>query len=663
MLERLATPEDTPKASAPPKFDHIERTIDVARDWLVGRQAAYGHWAFELEADSTIPSEYILLNHFLGTVDDKVESKLAAYLKSTQGEHGGWPLYHDGDFNLSASVKAYYALKLTGEDIDAPYMRWARKAILEHGGAARANVFTRFTLALFGQVPWRGVPVIRVEALLLPRRAPFHIDKVSYWSRTVMVPLMVLAALKPRARNPRGVDIAELFVIPADEQTFYQTNPTGTFSGMLFLILDHIAQVIEPLMPKFLEKKAIDKALAFIRRRLNGEDGLGGIFPAMANALMVFDTLGCGRDHPDYAICRKAIDKLLVLHDDWGYCQPCLSPVWDTGLACHALLESGLTDGVLARATEWLKDHQILDVDGDWVASRPGVRPGGWAFQYWNDYYPDVDDTAVVVMALHRADPEKYKEAIERGTEWVLGMQSKNGGWGAFDADNDHMFLQNIPFADHGALLDPPTVDVSARCIGMLAQLGYGKDHPAVARGLRFLRSEQEEDGSWFGRWGNNYVYGTWSVLCAFNAAGVDMSVPYVRKAVEWLKYVQRPDGGWGEDCSTYWQHRTWYVSVETLERRLDEVKTSTPSQTSWALLGLMAAGEVGSDSVRRGIDYLLAAKRQGGKWHEEYFNAVGFPRVFYLRYHGYSAYFPLWTLARYRNLKSGNAKFPPFGI
>ena len=663
MLERAVTPEETPQSSTVPELDRVERTISVAREWLVDRQAKDGHWAFELEADSTISSEYILLNHFLGTVDDAMEAKLAAYLKTTQGKHGGWPLYHDGDFNLSASVKAYYALKLTGEDVDAPYMRWARKAILEHGGAARANVFTRFTLALFGQIPWWGVPVIRVESLLLPKWAPFHIDKVSYWSRTVMVPLMVLAALKPRARNPRGIDIAELFVTPAMQQRFYQTNPTGTFLGMLVLILDYMARPVEPLIPNFLERMAIDKALAFIRQRLNGEDGLGGIFPAMANALMVFDTLGYGRDHPDYAICRKAIDKLLVLRGNWGYVQPCLSPVWDTGLASHALLESGLTDGVLARATEWLTGRQILDVKGDWIARRPQLRPGGWAFQYWNDYYPDVDDTAVVVMALHRADPRKYKDAIERGAEWILGMQSKNGGWGAFDAENDHMFLQNIPFADHGALLDPPTVDVTARCVGLLAQLGYRKDHPAVARGLSFLRREQEEDGSWFGRWGNNYVYGTWSVLCAFNAAGEDMSAKHVRKAVEWLKFVQRPDGGWGEDCSTYWQHRTWYVSVATLERRRDEVTTSTPSQTSWALLGLMAAGEVESESVARGIDYLLNAERRGGKWHEEYFNAVGFPRVFYLRYHGYSAYFPLWTLSRYRNLKNANSKFSPFGI
>lgn len=663
MLERVAVPEEAGRAYAAPEIGRIARTIAVAREWLAGRQAEDGHWAFELEADSTIPSEYIMLNHFLGDIDDAVEAKLAAYLKATQGKHGGWPLYHDGDFNLSASVKAYFALKLTGEDIDAPYMRWARKAILEHGGAARANVFTRFALALFGQVPWRAVPVIRPEALLFPKWAPFHIDKVSYWSRTVMVPLMVLAALKPRARNPRRVDIRELFVKPPERQRLYQTNPTGRFLGTVLLALDFVARIFEPLMPKALEKKGIEKALAFIHDRLNGEDGLGGIFPAMANALMAFDTLGFGKDHPDYAICRKAIDKLRVLHDDWGYVQPCLSPVWDTGLAAHALMESGVVDGVVTRATDWLTARQILDVEGDWIAGRPDVRPGGWAFQYWNDYYPDVDDTAVVVMALHRADPKKYKNAIERGAEWVLGMQSRNGGWGAFDADNDHMILQNIPFADHGALLDPPTVDVSARCVGMLAQLGYGRDHPAVARGLEFLRSEQEQDGSWFGRWGNNYVYGTWSVLCAFNAAGEDMYARHVRKAVDWLKFCQRPDGGWGEDCSTYWYHRTWHHSEETLKRRLDEVKVSTPSQTSWALLGLMAAGEVESESVARGIEYLLNAERQGGKWHEEYFNAVGFPRVFYLRYHGYSAYFPLWTLARYRDLKSGNAKFPTFGI
>jgi squalene-hopene/tetraprenyl-beta-curcumene cyclase len=652
-LEVVPHPTDGSKASKDFDLNGVDAVVEEARAWLADRQASDGHWAFELEADATIPSEYIMLNHYLDEVDEDTESKLAAYLKETQGNHGGWPLYHDGDFNLSASVKAYFALKLTGEDIEAPYMRWARKAILEHGGAAKANVFTRFALALFGQVPWRAVPVIRVEALLLPKWAPFHINKVSYWSRTVMVPLKILAALKPLARNQHGVDIRELFVKPAHEHRFYLTNPTGKFLGWVMLGVDYAARMVQPLMPKWLERRAISKAVDFISERLNGEDGLGGIFPAMANALMAFDALEYPKDHPDYVICRQAIDKLLVLRDDWGYCQPCLSPVWDTGLAAHAMLESGLTkdDPILAKANEWLLGRQIFEVQGDWAANRGHVRPGGWAFQYWNDYYPDVDDTAVVVMALHRADPEKYREAIERGTEWIIGMQSINGGWGAFDADNNHFFLQNLPFADHGALLDPPTADVSARCLGMLAQLGYETDHPVMAKGLAFLRSEQEKEGSWFGRWGNNYVYGTWSVLCAFNAAGEDMQARHIRKAVDWLKYVQRPDGGWGEDCSTYWQYRR------------DEVKTSTPSQTSWAMMGLMAAGEVDSNSVARGVEYLLNAERDGGNWHEEYFNAVGFPRIFYLRYHGYSAYFPLWTLSRYRSLKKTNSKFPKYGL
>jgi len=652
-LELVPHPTDGSKASKDFDLNGVDAVVEEARAWLADRQASDGHWAFELEADATIPSEYIMLNHYLDEVDEDTESKLAAYLKETQGDHGGWPLYHDGDFNLSASVKAYFALKLTGEDIEAPYMRWARKAILEHGGAAKANVFTRFALALFGQVPWRAVPVIRVEALLLPKWAPFHINKVSYWSRTVMVPLKILAALKPLARNQHGVDIRELFVKPAHEHRFYLTNPTGKFLGWVMLGVDYAARMVQPLMPKWLERRAISKAVDFISERLNGEDGLGGIFPAMANALMAFDALEYPKDHPDYVICRQAIDKLLVLRDDWGYCQPCLSPVWDTGLAAHAMLESGLTkdDPIIAKANEWLLGRQIFEVQGDWAANRGHVRPGGWAFQYWNDYYPDVDDTAVVVMALHRADPEKYREAIERGTEWIIGMQSKNGGWGAFDADNNHFFLQNLPFADHGALLDPPTADVSARCLGMLAQLGYETDHPVMAKGVAFLRSEQEKEGSWFGRWGNNYVYGTWSVLCAFNAAGEEMQARHIRKAVDWLKYVQRPDGGWGEDCSTYWQYRR------------DEVKTSTPSQTSWALMGLMAAGEVDSNSVARGVEYLLNAERDGGNWHEEYFNAVGFPRIFYLRYHGYSAYFPLWTLSRYRSLKKTNSKFPKYGL
>ena len=633
--------------------DRIDSMIDEMTDSLLQRQAGDGHWAFELEADATIPAEYILLNHYLDEIDEELEVKLGRYLRKIQEDHGGWPLYFDGDFNISASVKAYFALKMIGDDVNAPHMVRAREAILSNGGAAKANVLTRFSLALFGQVPWRATPVMWLEMLLLPKWFVFHIDKVSYWSRTVMVPLMVIEALKPQARNPQGIGVEELFLTPPNEEKKYLVNPTNHWAGDFMLFCDRIGRLIHPFVPKFLTNMAIRKAMAFVAKRLNGEDGLGGIFPAIANSLMAFDALGYGKDHPDYVTARKAIDGLIVTHGDWGYCQPCLSPVWDTGLAMNALLEVGLDLNVqpVAEAAQWLIDRQILDVDGDYIEDRPGLRPGGWAFQYRNDYYPDVDDTAVVVIALHRADPKRYANAIERATEWIIGMQSRNGGWGAFNADNTHYVLQHIPFADHGALLDPPSADVSARCIGMLAQLGYDRSHPVVARGLEYLEREQEEDGSWFGRWGNNYVYGTWSVLCALNGIGEDMDAPYVRKAVEWLNARQGDDGGWGEDCASYWQHRR------------DEVKVSTPSQTSWAVLGLMAAGEKDCDAVRRGIDYLLKAPIENGKWKEEYFNAVGFPRVFYLRYHGYSAYFPLWTLARYRNLSQSNTKTTPYGM
>ena len=650
ILDRLSMSLESPETA-----DESELTgvINDAREKLIEKQLVGGEWAFELEADATIPAEYIFLNHFLGDINDEKESKLANYLRQIQEKHGGWPLYHDGDFNISASVKAYYALKLVGDDIEAPHMKRARKAILEHGGASKSNVFTRIALALFEQVPWRAVPVIRVEAMLLPKWSPFHLDKVSYWSRTVMVPLFILASLKPKAANPRGVDIQELFVTPPEEERNYIINPTGHWIGEALILLDRIMHVFEPLLPDRIRDKGIRKAVKFITERLNGEDGLGAIFPAMANSVMAFHTLGYAKDHPDYVIARESIEKLLIFKNGIGYCQPCLSPVWDTSLTLHALLETGMKDGdpELDQAAEWLVDHQILDVRGDWIANRGDVRPGGWAFQYNNAHYPDVDDTAVVVMALHRANPEKYSESIARATEWIIGMQSKNGGWGAFDADNEHYFLQHIPFADHGALLDPPTADVSARCVSMLAQLGYQKDHPVMARALEYLRKEQETDGSWFGRWGNNYVYGTWSVLCALNAAGEDMQSPQVRRAVDWLKGRQSPDGGWGEDCASYWQHRR------------DEVKASTPSQTSWAVLGLMAAGEIDSICVKGGIKYLMDAPREQGKWEEEYFNAVGFPRIFYLRYHGYSSFFPLWTLSRYQNLQASNSKFPLHGL
>ena len=635
----------------------IVRRIEAAAAALLALQKADGHWVFELEADATIPAEYILLRHYLGEpVDAGLEAKIASYLKRVQGEHGGWPLFRDGAFDMSASVKAYFALKMTGEETAAAHMVRAREAIRAHGGAARSNVFTRIMLALFGFVPWRAVPVMPVEIMLLPRWFPIHLDKMSYWSRTVIVPLLVLQALKPAARNPRGVTIDELFLDPPRTMGPPARAPQQKKSWFWFFrAVDNVLRGAEPLFPARWRRHAIEAAVAWVTERLNGEDGLGAIFPAIANSVMMFDALGWPESDPRRAIARKSIDKLLAVHDHEAYCQPCVSPIWDTTLTAHALLEVGGTRprDQARRALHWLRSRQVLDVRGDWSLQRPELRPGGWAFQYANAHYPDVDDTAVVVMAMDRAGPSEFSEAIARAREWIAGMQSRNGGWGAFDADNEYDYLNNIPFADHGALLDPPTEDVTARCVSMLVQIGEAaQGSPAVKRALDYLGRTQRPDGSWYGRWGMNYIYGTWSVLCALNAAGLDHGASQFRNAVGWLCRIQNPDGGWGEDGTSY-----------KLDYRGYESAPSTASQTARALLGLMAAGEVESSAVARGVDYLMRRQGEDGFWDEPRYTATGFPRVFYLRYHGYSRFFPLWALARFRNLKTTNSRRVAFGM
>jgi squalene-hopene/tetraprenyl-beta-curcumene cyclase len=627
-------------------------SLAIAAENLIARQREDGHWVFELEADATIPSEYVLLRHFLGDVDPSIESRIGVYLRRVQGEHGGWPLYHGGPLNVSCSVKAYFALKLIGDPPEAPHMARARNAILAHGGAAKANVFTRIQLALYGEVPWRAVPAMPVEIMLLPRWFPFHLDKVSYWSRTVMVPLLVLMALRPRARNPKGIGIAELFLRPPALERRWGPHRERTLVASIFKAVDRALHAAAPVWPKGGHGPAIERAIAFVRDRLNGEHGLGAIYPAMANTVMMFDRLGDRIPAAERETARAAVERLVVVRGDEAYCQPCLSPVWDTALAAHALLETGGHDERVRRALDWLAERQVLDVVGDWAVRRPRLAPGGWPFQYANAHYPDLDDTAVVVMALHRADRARYRAAIERAVAWVLGMQSGNGGWGAFDADNTALYLNHIPFSDHGALLDPPTADVTARCLGMLVQVGHDARHPAVARALAFLRAEQEPDGSWFGRWGTNYIYGTWSVLCALNAAGVPHDAPEVRRGAEWLLAHQRPDGGWGEDGGSYFEGAPRGTA-----------SASTPSQTAWALLGLMAAGRVGHPAVERGIRYLGATQRPDGGWDEPQYTAVGFPRVFYLRYHGYGSHFPTWALARHRSLRASNSGRVPYGM
>ena len=640
--------------------DLLDRSIANATTALLDRQQADGHWVFELEADCTIPAEYVLLRHFRGEpVDAALEAKIAVYLRRRQGAHGGWPLFQDGEFDMSASVKAYFALKMIGDDPDAPHMKRARNAILARGGAETSNVFTCSLLALYGVLPWRSVPVMPVEIMLLPKWFPFHLDKVSYWARTVLVPLLVLMALKPKAKNPRGVTIDELFARPPHTVGPRKKAPHQKWSWFLvFRAIDAVLRAFEPWFPGGMRRRAIAKAAAFVTERLNGEDGLGAIYPAMANSVLMYDVLGYPPDHPNLVTARNSVEKLLVIKEHEAYCQPCVSPVWDTGLVCHALLETGAEPAV-ARAGKglaWLKPLQVLDIKGDWAVRRPDTRPGGWAFQYANPHYPDLDDTAVVVMAMDRLQQNHgtadYDGAIARGREWIEGMQSRNGGWGAFDADNDFQYLNNIPFADHGALLDPPTEDVTGRCLSMLAQLGAKVGEPAIDRAIDYLRRTQLADGSWYGRWGMNYIYGTWSVLCALNAVGVDPGSPEIRKAADWLIAIQNPDGGWGEDGTSY---KLGYKGYEPAP--------STASQTAWALIGLMAAGESSHPAVGAGIAYLTSTQGDDGFWDEPRYTATGFPRVFYLRYHGYAKFFPLWALARYRNLQRANRPSVAWGM
>ncbi len=624
---------------------NIDKAIDQAKNKLLSLQDKQGFWVFELEADCTIPSEYIMMMHYLGDIDLVLQAKMANYLRARQSEDGSYPLFTGGKGDISCSVKVYYALKMAGDSVDAAHMVRLKNYILSQGGAAKANVFTRIALAMFEQLPWRGVPYIPVEIMLFPKWFPFHLDKVSYWSRAVMVPLFILCTLQATAKNPNKIGILELFITHPDQEKHY--FPERTLLNKLFLGLDQLGRATRPLIPKRLHQLAIEKAKNWVIERLNGEDGLGAIFPAMVNAYESLLLLGYAKDHELVVTARKAIDNLLVINDNDAYCQPCLSPIWDTGLVALALQEvdkNNTQEGLQSRlkhAYNWLLSKQLKDEPGDWRISKPDLTGGGWAFQFNNPHYPDVDDTAVVAFALAQAEHSELDESIHLATRWIEGMQSQNGGYGAFDVDNTSYYLNEIPFADHGALLDPPTADVSARCAMLMARVA--KDHeeylPALERTIQYLRSEQEADGSWFGRWGTNYVYGTWSVLLGLEQTHIPKTDPLFTKAAQWLKSVQRPDGGWGEDNYSY--HDISYSG---------KYRFSTAFQTAWAVLGLIAAGEVHSPEVKAGIDFILKHQQADGVWHDKCFTAPGFPKVFYLKYHGYDKFFPLWALARYRN-------------
>lgn len=620
---------------------NLENAINSSQKRLLDLQHDDGYWWFELEADCTITAEYIMMMHYIGEIDKNLQDKMAVYLRDRQTEDGSYPLFTGGAGDISCSVKVYYALKLAGDKPDQPHMAKLREYILKQGGAAKANVFTRIALATFEQVPWRAVPYIPVEIMLLPKWFPFHLDKVSYWSRVVMVPLFILCTLKAKAKNPQNVNILELFVTHPDKEKHY--FPKRGWLNKLFLGLDKFGRITEPLISQKTRNKAIKLAEDWFIERLNGEDGLGAIFPAMVNAYEALLLLGYPKHDPKVKTARIAIDKMLVIRNQDAYCQPCLSPIWDTSLAALALQEADNNKNkqALSRAYDWFKSKQLSDQPGDWRIQKPDLAGGGWAFEFENPHYPDVDDTAVVAFAMADSDYPNLEESIQRATNWVVGMQSENGGHGAFDAENTCYYLNEIPFADHGALLDPPTADVSARCLMLMCRTldTLPANRIAIERSIAYLRNEQEDDGSWFGRWGTNYVYGTWSVLMGLEQTDLPKNDPMYTKAVQWLKSVQHEDGGWGEGNESYHAPKT-----------RGQFHTSTAFQTAWAVLALIAAGETNSAEVKAGIQYLLRHQQQDGSWKNDWFTAPGFPKVFYLIYHGYNLFFPLWALARYRN-------------
>jgi squalene-hopene/tetraprenyl-beta-curcumene cyclase len=626
----------------------VQDAISRAQGHLLSIQAPDGHWIGELEADRALTAEYLLLCHLIDRVDRNIEQRAVRYLRRRQNPDGGWSLFEGGPTDLSATIKIYFAMKMAGTPVGDPVMVAARERVCAMGGPAKANVFAKIQLALFGEYDWNGVPTMPAEIMLLP--PPFflfNIYEVSYWSRCVIVPLLVIMDRKPIKWLPPHQSLDELWPEPREQTSLrFPRVPEpfswrGLFWKSFFIAVDDGLKIWERFSPRPLRKRAIEAARLWLEERLAVPGGLGGIYPAMANSVLALRLLGYPEDHPLILGQLKEIEALAVEHDDEMYFQPCPSPVWDTSLAVNALVESDVAPNhpALVRAVEWMMAKQVA-LPGDWQVKRPHVQPGGWAFQYDNPYYPDLDDTAMVLMALEKVqglDADRTRLAKERGLGWFLGMQNQDGGWASFDADNNRIYLNNIPFADHGALLDPSTEDLTGRGLELLGTVGYGLDFEPADRALDWLRHSQRHDGPWYGRWGVNYIYGTWSVLRGLGAMGVDPRHEFVQRAVRWLVRRQNPDGGWGETCESY-------IKPELAGRG-----ASIPSQTAWALLGMFAVGHTSGPAVESGIAYLLRTQRADGSWEDGFWNGTGFPRVFYLKYHLYARYFPLWALGVYR--------------
>jgi squalene-hopene/tetraprenyl-beta-curcumene cyclase len=615
--------------------------VDAARKFLFSQQHEEGYWCGELEADTTLESDYILLHTLLGTGNSVRFAKCANYILRHQNEDGGWSIYVGGPSNVSASVKAYCGLKLAGYKADHPALQRARKRILELGGVTEVNTFTKIYLCFLGQYDYDAVPAIPPEIVLFPNWFWFNIYEISSWSRAILVPLSICYAKKPLKKIPDEMGVEELFVGGRDKSRMHLHWSKKLMSWRnFFLSLDRLTHWAERVHIRPLRSIALKTAEEWMLAHFEMSDGLGAIYPSMLNAIIALRCLGYSLDDPQVIRALDEFEKLGIEEDDTFRMQPCMSPVWDTAYALFVLGEAGVPadDPRLVKCADWILQKQVRTV-GDWKIKNPKGQPAGWYFEFNNEFYPDVDDSAMVCLALTQAEHPNgryQRESIQRAIDWIFSMQCRDGGWASFDKNNDRMVFEHIPFADHNAMLDPPTVDITGRILEMLAAYGYDQSYPAVKKALKFIREEQEPDGSWFGRWGVNYIYGTMLVLRGLEAMGVDHHEAYVQQAAEWLRMIQNSDGGWGETCGSYDDPNSKGIGP------------STASQTAWAVLGLLAANDLRSDSVARGIAYLLRTQKKGGAWEEPVYTGTGFPRVFYLKYHMYRQYFPLLALTTY---------------
>ncbi len=615
----------------------VRRAIKSAQQYFLQIQNADGHWCGELEGDTILESEYILTMHFIGRLDSDKVRKAANYIREKQLPEGGWAIYEGGPAEVSASAKAYFVLKLLGDAMDAPHMRRARAVICRLGGLDATNSFTRIYLAIFGQYPWERCPAVPPEIILLPLSAPINLYEMSSWSRGIVVPLAIIWGVKPSCAVPESANIKELMLDNPPS-----TNARRGFWKTFFKTTDATLKLIERRGWQPSREKALKACEQWMLDHFEKSDGIGAIFPPIINSIIALRCLGYTNDHPMTAAQIRELEKLEIVEGDTLRVAPCYSPVWDTALALNAMLESGVPADHpdVVKAAEWILDKEVKEV-GDWKVKNPEGEPGGWYFEYANEYYPDVDDTFQVLTSLSKvrfpdmARERRKREAMERALKWTLTMQNKDGGWASFDKDCDEQFLTQIPFADHNAMIDPSTADITGRGLEALACLGFKIDHPTVQRAMTYLAKEQERDGTWFGRWGVNYIYGTWLALTGLNLIGEDMWEPKYQAAGAWLRSIQNADGGWGESPNTY------------DDPSLKGQGASTPSQTAWALMGLMATGD-DSNGLHRGIDYLLKTQLADGSWKDASWTGTGFPTVFYLRYHLYAVYFPLLALGTY---------------